>query len=236
MYLSHYVAQSGLCSRRKATELIKQGLITVNHQPVTSPAYEVQKDDIVRYRSKPLKLEEKVYILLNKPEGYISSTADEEGRSTILELVPFSKTRRLYPIGRLDKETSGLIILTNDGDLALKLAHPRYQVQKTYEATLDKPLSAEDFEKIKHGIRLKDGLVNVDALYFNKTHNKKIVSVGLHSGKKHIVRRLFEHLDYKVRKLKRTRIADIRTKGLRPGSWRFLTKEEIKSLKTSINK
>ncbi|MGE0206822.1 MAG: pseudouridine synthase [Candidatus Babeliales bacterium] len=229
MFLNHYLAQAGICSRRKAVELIKDELVTVNGVIVSEPTYKVQPKDSVKFNGKLIKVEEKTYILLNKPKGYVSSTDDEFGRKTIFELIPLAQKKRLFSIGRLDRDTTGLIVLTNDGQLAQDLGHPRHGIQKVYEVTLDKPLLSEHKSMIKKGIRLRDGLIKVDSLK-DDPKNKAIVFVTLHSGKKRVIRRLFAELDYDVKKLDRIRFAGLTKKGLKPGMWRLLSKDEVSNL------
>jgi 23S rRNA pseudouridine2605 synthase len=229
MVLNHYLAQAGICSRRKAVQLIKDSLVTVNGVVVTNPAYQVKETDAVKCNNKLIKHQEKIYLLLNKPKGYVTTASDELGRKTVFDLVSLAHKTRLFTVGRLDKDTTGLIVLTNDGDLAQKLAHPRYQIKKIYEATLDKPLPEEDMLIIKKGIRLRDGIIKVDALA--SFDRGMTIKVTLHSGKKRVIRRIFEALDYKVKKLDRINYAGLAKKGLQPGAWRFLTAAEISLLK-----
>lgn len=227
MHLNHYLAQTGLASRRKAVELIKAGQVTINNFVIKDPAYLVKKTDIIRYKKRIIRPEEKLYILLNKPKGYLTTTADEQGRKTVIDLLGKVTKKRLFPIGRLDKETAGLIVLTNDGELAQKLSHPRYEIKKVYQVVLDKPLAIEDAQKLRKGLRLRDGIARIDALSFPKVKNKKIVRIALHSGKKRIIRRIFEHLDYKVSNLDRINYANLTQKRLNKGSWRYLNEKEI---------
>lgn len=231
MNLNHYISQTGLCSRRNATVLIKGGQVSINNFVIKDPAYQVKKTDVVRYKKRVIKPEEKIYILLNKPMGYVTTTADELGRKTVLDLISGADKKRLFPIGRLDKETTGLIILTNDGQLSQQLAHPRYEIKKVYHAILDKPLTHEHALQLKKGFRLRDGIIRIDGLSYPDSKNKNVVKVTLHSGKKRIVRRMFEHLEYMVRKLDRTNYAGLTQKGLRVGMWRNLTDEEIQNLR-----
>ncbi len=230
MHLNHFLAQAGICSRRNAAELIKSGQVRVNNTVKKEPGYLVKPTDVVKYKNRIVKPQEKIYILLNKPTGYITTTADELGRKTILHLIPKAMEKRLFPVGRLDKDTTGLILLTNDGDLAQKLAHPRYEIKKVYEATLDKSLATEDAAQIRKGVKLRDGKALIDALSFSDLKNKKIVKVTLHSGKKRIIRRIFEHCDYEVRKLDRINYAGLTQRGLKRGAWRYLNAKEIEKI------
>lgn len=231
MFLNHYLAQAGICSRRKAIEFIKAGLVSINNAVITTPTYQVKPTDTVRYKKRVINLEQPIYILLNKPSGYISTTADELGRQTIFDLISVAKKKRLFPIGRLDKETTGLIVLTNDGNLAQKLSHPQYAIKKVYDATLDKPFELALLKKVKKGIRLRDGIARVDSATVPDLKKRQVVRVALHSGKKHIIRRIFEALEYKVKKLDRINYAGLTKKGLKRGAWRYLKKEEIEKLR-----
>lgn len=231
MYLAKYLSQCGICSRRKATELVRAGFVTVNGCIVKNPAYEVKGRDLVEYEGKKIKEEKKVYIILNKPKGYVTSVSDERGRATVMDLIKVRSKERLYPVGRLDRDTAGLLLITNDGALAQRLAHPKNVVKKVYHVSLDRPLKSSDLIAIKRGIRLKDGRVKPDKIYC-RLQNKRVVSVEIHIGKKRIVRRIFEHFDYKVLKLDRVNYASLTKKGLRAGFWRYLTLKEVESLKS----
>jgi 23S rRNA pseudouridine2605 synthase len=231
MHLNHYLSLAGLASRRKAADLIKSGKISINNFIVKDPAYLIKETDVVRYKKRIVKPEEKLYILLNKPQGYVTTTSDEQGRKTVIDLLGNATKKRLFPIGRLDKETAGLIIMTNDGELAQKLSHPRYEIKKVYQVVLDKPLTIEHAHKLRKGLRLRDGIARIDALSFPEVKNKKIVRISLHSGKKRIIRRIFEHLDYKVSNLDRINYANLTQKRLNKGSWRYLNEKEIEYLK-----
>lgn len=232
MRLNKYVAKSGLCSRRQAAELVKNGQIQVNGKVVLEPYYEVQPDDRITYKGKPLQVEErKVYILLNKPKDVITTVHDERGRKTVLDLLQDKVRERVYPVGRLDRATTGLLVLTNDGDLAKKLAHPSHKVKKVYHVVLDRPVRPEDLEKISNGLQLEDGLALVDSIDYVKDAGKNEVGIELHIGKNRIVRRIFEHLGYQVRRLDRTYYAGLTKKDLPRGRYRFLTEREIIMLK-----
>lgn len=230
MQLTHYIASCGICSRRKAVDLIRAGHIQVNDITVTRMGYQVQPDDKIMYQGKVIVPEHKVYILLNKPAGYVSTVSDENKRKTVIDLVKLSPSARLYPIGRLDAETTGLLLLTNDGFCAQKLAHPRYEVQKVYEVYLNRSLQAEDAQALRQGITLVDGLTHVDKLFYPQVMNKRRVQVTLHSGKNRIVRRMFAHLGYTVMSLERIAYAHLRLTGVRQGQWRHLTSHEINQL------
>lgn len=227
--LNKFIAQSGLCSRRNAELLIKSGDITINGHKITDLTYRVKPTDAVKYKNKIIKPQKKVYILLNKPKGYITTVADEKNRLTVLDLIPIKIKERLYPVGRLDKDTTGLLLITNDGELAQKLSHPSYEIQKVYQVTLDKPLTQEEFQKIKHGVRLEDGFIKPDSIKYqgNKLNS---LTMTIHSGKNRIVRRIFEHFDYKAIKLDRIGYAGLSKKSLSQGAWRYLNQKEINSL------
>lgn len=228
--LSKYLAQAGVASRRKVVDLIKEGSITVNGKKVTNPAAKIHSTDSIIYNHKLVVLEKKIYILLNKPKDYITTVSDEKGRKTVMDLLEKKFPMRLYPVGRLDRMTTGLLLLTNDGDLAQRLAHPSHEISKVYHVHLDHLLSTADFEKIQKGLILKDGGITVDDIRFipQRSHNE--VVVRLHSGKNRIVRRIFEHLGYQVKKLDRIEYAGLNKKGLLSGKWRYLTDYEIKQL------
>ena len=230
MRLNKYIAHCGIDSRRKTAEFVKQGLVTVNGKVEKSPAYVVQEGDIVRYRGKVIKPEENmVYILMNKPKRTITSLNDEKGRKTVMDIVKSKVPERIYPVGRLDYLTTGLLLLTNDGDLTKKLSHPSHNVPKVYQVTLDKELSPKDFKQIEAGFELKDGMVEVD--WIRKVDEENTYNLEIHMGKNRIVRRIFEHFDYSVRKLDRIYYAGLTKKGLTRGWFRHLTKREIIMLK-----
>lgn len=234
MPLNKYIAHCGLCSRRKAVDYVKEGKVTVNGQVVTEPAFKVTAKDDVAISNKRLTIQKNlVYILLNKPKGYITTTEDPEGRKTVMELIEDAVTedQRVYPVGRLDRNTSGLLLLTNDGELAQKLAHPKHNIKKIYHVGLNKPLTKADFERILLGVELEDGIANVDALGWVEAGDKTQVGIEIHSGKNRIVRRIFEHLEYDVEKLDRVTYAGLTKKNINRGKWRFLTEKEIILLK-----
>lgn len=230
MQLNKFVAQAGVASRRKAQELIEAGEIKVNGKVQTNSAYRVQPEDTVTYKNKVLYPEKKVYILLNKPKGYITTTSDEKDRKTVLDILENVGKERLYPVGRLDRDTTGVLLITNDGTLAQILAHPSYEVSKAYNATLDKPIDQADFIKIKEGIKLEDGFIKPDQISVAEPGNYKKIKIKIHSGKNRIVKRIFEALGYQVKKLDRVSYAKLNKKTLGLGQFRVLTKSEIKYL------
>ena len=228
--LNKHIANSGMGSRREADEMIKKGLISVNGVTITEMGFKVKPGDVVRYEDQVLKAEKLVYVLLNKPKGFITTTADPQERKTVMNLVASACKERLYPVGRLDRNTTGLLLLTNDGELAEKLTHPSYNTKKIYKVELDKPLTKVDFQKIQDGIRLEEGKAIVDDLAY-VSDNKKEVGIELHIGWNRIVRRIFESLDYQVVKLDRVIFAGLDKKDLPRGEWRFLKPEEVVRLK-----
>ena len=230
MYLSHYLARSGVCSRRKAADLIKEEHVRVNGKVVTDPAYEVQDDDRVLCNDRKVILEKPMYIALNKPKGIVTTCDDERGRDTVLDLVRMKKKVRLFPIGRLDQDTTGIILLTNDGDLAQKLAHPKYNISKTYIAKIDKPMTHAAYERLSRGIFLKDGKFRPDKIFYPKKTTKRIIGLTIHSGRYRIIRRALFAMGFEVNALDRVAIASISIKGLPLGSWRELKESEVKEL------
>lgn len=232
MPLNKFLAHCGICSRRDAVQLITEGKVKVNKTVVTEPGYKVQQADEVTYNNKKIFVTKNlVYILLNKPKDYITTTDDPQGRKTVLELVKASGQQRVYPIGRLDRNTSGVLLLTNDGDLTQKLSHPSYEVKKIYEVKLDKPLIKNDFDKILKGIKLSDGPITADSLAYADSKDKSIIGIEIHSGRNRIVRRIFEHLGYDVKGLDRVMYAGLTKKNVERGKWRFLSEKEIRLLK-----
>lgn len=229
--LNKYLASTGLCSRREADELIKSGLITVNGELVTELGLKVKKGDDIRYNGERLKTERLVYVLLNKPKDYVTTVRDGHAARTVMDLVGRACKERIYPVGRLDKNTTGVLLFTNDGDLAKKLSHPSYNKLKIYHVTLDKGLTRNDFNQITEGITLDDGPVKIDALNYADSKSTKEVGIELHSGRNRIVRRIFEHFGYKVRKLDRVYFAGLTKKGLERGKYRLLNETEIAMLK-----
>lgn len=228
--LNKFIANSGVCSRREADELISMGLITVNGKVVTELGYKVNPGDEVRYENRVLRAEKPVYVLMNKPKGYLTTTDDPQERKTVMHLLGNAIKERIYPVGRLDRNTTGLLLLTNDGELADRLMHPSHKVKKIYKVELDRPLTRADFQKIMDGVELEEGRVPVDDLAII-SDDGRTVGIELHIGWNRVVRRLFESLDYEVVKLDRSVYAGLDKKNLPRGHWRFLTKEEIIRLK-----
>ena len=232
MPLNKFLAHCGISSRRDAVELINAGKVKINGAIATEPGYKVQPTDEIIYNSKKLFITKNlVYILLNKPKDYITTTDDPQGRKTVLQLTQKATDERIYPIGRLDRNTSGVLLLTNDGDLTQKLSHPSYQIKKIYEVKLDKPLTKAHFEKISEGLVLEDGPVTVDSIAYADSKDKSIIGIEIHSGRNRIVRRIFEHLDYDVKGLDRVMYAGLTKKNVERGKWRYLAEKEIRSLK-----
>lgn len=228
--LNKYISNSGVCSRREADEYIKMGLVSVNGNVITELGYKVNRTDEVRFEDKILKAEKPVYILMNKPKGFITTTKDPEDRKTVMHIIGDAVKERIYPVGRLDRNTTGLLLLTNDGDLADKLMHPSHNAKKIYKVELDRPLTKADFQKIMDGVHLEEGRAIVDDLAII-SEDKKTIGIEIHIGWNRVVRRIFESLDYAVEKLDRTVYAGLDKKDLPRGSWRFLTKDEIVLLK-----
>jgi len=232
MPLNKYIAHAGTCGRREAAELVKSGHITVNGDTVLEPGYKVQYKDVVRLKGKVLQLQvTPVYILLNKPKDYICTANDPEGRKTVLDIIKNATTQRMFPVGRLDRNTTGVLILTNDGDLAQKLTHPSYEIKKIYEVTLDKPVTKADMESIAAGVELEDGFIAADAISYLSNTSKNVIGIEIHSGRNRIVRRIFEHLGYDVRHLDRVMFANLTKKNVDRGKWRFLAEKEVRTLK-----
>ena len=232
MSLSKHLALSGVASRRASTQLIKDGLVTINGQIVKEPGYKLKSTDSVLVHGKTATVkQQKVYILLNKPKDYITTLADERDRKTVKDILG-DQGMRVYPVGRLDRNTTGLLLMTNDGDLAQKLSHPKYEVTKVYQVTLDASLKSSDLDRIRTGIELEDGLIKVDDIKYIPQMPRNHVRITLHSGKYRIVRRLFEHLGYEVIGLDRIAYAGLTKKNLLVGKWRHLTEQEIIMLKS----
>lgn len=232
MPLNKYLAHCGVCSRREAVELISSEKVKVNGKIITEPGYKVEANDEVFYNGKKLFVTKNlVYILLNKPKDYITTTDDPQGRKTVLQLIKQATTERVYPIGRLDRNTSGVLLLTNDGDLTQKLSHPSYEVKKIYEVKLDKPLTKAHFDKIVEGLTLEDGVIHIDSLAYADAKDKSIIGIELHSGRNRIVRRIFEHLGYDVKGLDRVMYANLTKKNVERSKWRYLSEKEIRLLK-----
>jgi 23S rRNA pseudouridine2605 synthase len=231
--LNKYVAHSGVCSRREAADLIRKGKVSVNGKVVTEPGTKVVATDTIKFDGKKLTISRNfVYILLNKPKDYITTTDDPQGRKTVLDLIRQATPERVYPVGRLDRNTSGVLLLTNDGDLAQKLAHPSHEIKKIYHVTLDKALTKADFDKIINGeVTLEDGIAHVDVLAYADPKDKMQIGIEIHSGRNRIVRRIFENLGYDVRGLDRVTYAGLTKKDVQRGKWRFLSEKEIRVLK-----
>ncbi len=229
--LNRFIAQSGLCSRREADDYIQAGVVTVNGQVVTELGSKVKPTDDVRFNGERVQGEKKVYLVLNKPKGYVTTMEDPHTDKTVMELVKGACTERIYPVGRLDKNSVGLLLFTNDGDLTKQLTHPSYRKKKIYQVTLDKPLTRADMDAIAEGITLEDGEIYADEISY-VSENKEEVGIEIHSGRNRIVRRIFEHLGYTVLKLDRVYYAGLTKKNLKRGQWRFLTREEVERLKS----
>ena len=232
MPLNKFLAHCGICSRRDAVAIINEGKVKVNGIVATEPGYKVQSSDEIIYNNKKLFVTKNlVYILLNKPKDYITTTDDPQGRKTVLQLIQKATDERVYPVGRLDRNTSGVLLLTNDGDLTQKLSHPSYEIKKIYEVKLDKILNKADFEKILSGIVLEDGPVLVDSLAYADSKDKSIIGIEIHSARNRIVRRIFEHLGYDVKGLDRVMYAGLTKKNVERSKWRYLADKEIRLLK-----
>lgn len=232
--LNRFIANSGVCSRREADELIQNGLISVNGKQVTDLGIKVSYSDDVRYRGKKLSAEKKVYILMNKPKGYVTTVEDPHAEHTVLDLLGDSCPERVYPVGRLDKETTGVLLLTNDGDLTGKLTHPKYNRRKIYHVFLDNPVTKNDLFKLAEGIELDGENIVADAVSYADPADKTQIGIELHSGQNRVIRRMFESLGYKVRKLDRVYFAGLTKKNVQRGKWRYLNDKEISMLKRGI--
>lgn len=230
--LNKYIANAGICSRREADKLISAGSVMVNGKVVTEMGYKVKAGDVVNYGGETLRSERKRYFLLNKPKGYITTVDDPQERQTVMMLIDGACPERIYPVGRLDRNTTGLLLFTNDGELARKLTHPSTGVYKIYHVELDKPVSRDDMRQMLEGIELEDGMIKVDDVQYDKlAADRRVVGIELHSGKNRIVRRIFEHLGYNVHKLDRTVFAGLTKKDLPRGRYRELTEKEVGFLK-----
>jgi 23S rRNA pseudouridine2605 synthase len=232
--LNKFIANAGVCSRREADELIKKGEIQVNGKVITELGTNVSHSDVVKHKGIRLNAEQKVYLLLNKPKDYVTTLKDRHAKKTVMDIVGGACEERIYPVGRLDRNTTGVLLFTNDGDLAKKLTHPRHLTRKIYHVYLDKPIIASDLTRIAEGVQLEDGPVHADAISYVTKEDKTQVGIEIHSGKNRIVRRIFEHLDYKVVKLDRVYFAGLTKKGISRGQWRFLTPKEINLLKSGF--
>src|SRR6185437_4939088 len=229
--LNKYISNSGVCSRREADQLIAEGKIKVNGEVITELGFKIDRQAVVTYNNKQIKPQNYVYILLNKPAGSITTTSDPENRKTVMDLISKATNERVYPVGRLDRNSSGLLLLTNDGDLTNALTHPSKKISKIYAVTLDKPLAKTDFQKIVDGVELEDGLAEVDELAYTNSNDKKEVGVKIHSGRNRIIRRLFQSIGYEVIRLDRVVFGLLTKKDLPRGKWRFLTPLEVNKLK-----
>ena len=229
--LNKFLANAGVCSRREADEFIQAGVVTVNGEVVTELGTKILRTDEVKFHDAPVTLEKKVYVLLNKPKDYVTTSDDPQQRKTVMDLVKDVCPERIYPVGRLDRNTTGVLLLTNDGDLASKLTHPKFLKKKVYHVHLDKNLTAHDMEQIREGVTLEDGEIKADAIEYADDRDKAQVGIEIHSGKNRIVRRIFESLGYRVTKLDRVQFAGLTKKNLRRGDWRFLTEKEVDMLR-----
>lgn len=232
MRLNKYIAHCGICSRRKAADFVKSGVVKVNGEIESSPAYVVQEGDVIEFKGEKVKPEEKmVYLLMNKPKNVVTTVSDEKGRKTVIDILRGKVPERVFPVGRLDRNTTGLLLLTNDGELANKLAHPRNNVKKFYQVVLDRPVTEEDMNKIRAGVVLEDGVADVDGLDYVRGQGKNEVGIELHLGRNRIIRRIFAHLDYEVVKLDRVYYAGLTKKDLPRGFFRELKEKEVIMLK-----
>jgi len=230
--LNKYIANSGICSRREADEYIKAGLISVNGKVVTQLGTKVLPTDTIKYDGKLTKNEKKVYILMNKPRDYITTLEDPHAKKKVIDIIGKKCPERVYPVGRLDRNTTGVLLLTNDGDLTRQLTHPSFNKKKIYHVFLDKNLARGDMNQISKGIKLEDGVIKPDAIHYVNESDKSQIGLEIHSGKNRIVRRIFEHLEYRVNKLDRVYFGGLTKKGLQRGQWRYLTEKEINFLKS----
>jgi 23S rRNA pseudouridine2605 synthase len=232
MPLNKYISHSGICARREAALLVKDGQVTVNGKVITEPGFKVLPKDDVRVNGKKANIViHLVYILLNKPKDYLTTSSDPEGRKTVLELIKSATKERVFPIGRLDRNTTGVLLLTNDGELTQKLSHPSSEVKKVYEVKLDKPLLKKDFDEVALGLTLDDGFIKPDAIAYADAKDKSVIGIEIHSGRNRIVRRIFEHIGYDVRNLDRVMFANLTKKNVDRGKWRYLSEKEVRALK-----
>ena len=229
--LNKYLANAGVCSRRDADEFIAAGVVSVNGQIVTELGTKVKRSDSVLFHDQLVNIEKKVYILLNKPKDYVTTSDDPQNRKTVMDLVKGACRERIYPVGRLDRNTTGVLLLTNDGELATKLTHPQFLKKKIYHVFLNKNVTAADIRQIAEGIELEDGEIHADAIEYASETDHKQIGIEIHSGRNRIVRRIFEHLGYKVIKLDRVYFAGLTKKNVRRGDWRFLTEKEVNMLR-----
>ena len=230
--LNKFIAHAGICSRREAADLVKEGRIKVNNIVIYEPGFKVMSNDNILFNNKQLHLQKNlVYILLNKPKDYITTAKDTHGRKTVFELIKHATAERVYSVGRLDRNTTGVLLLTNDGELTQKLTHPSFEVKKVYEVKLDKPLHKKDMESILNGFNLEDGFIAADAVGYADAKDKSLIGIEIHSGRNRIVRRIFEHLGYNVKNLDRVLFANLTKKNIERGKWRFLKEKEVRLLK-----
>ena len=230
--LNKFLANAGVCSRREADQFIQAGVVSVNGQVVTELGTKVQRTDQVHFHDQLVSIEKKVYVILNKPKDYVTTSDDPQQRKTVMDLVKNCCRERIYPVGRLDRNTTGVLLFTNDGDLASKLTHPKFLKKKIYHVHLDKNLTAADMKQIADGIMLEDGEIKADEISYASETDRKQVGIEIHSGKNRIVRRIFESLGYRVCKLDRVMFAGLTKKGIKRGDWRFLTEQEVAMLHT----
>jgi 23S rRNA pseudouridine2605 synthase len=232
MPINKFIAHAGICSRRDAADVVKSGTVTVNGKRITEPGFKVTSEDDIKVNGKKISSQKNlVYILLNKPKDFITTTEDPQGRKTVMDIVKSATSERVYPVGRLDRNTTGVLLLTNDGELAQKLSHPSYQIKKIYEVKLDKPLHKKDFDTILNGVQLEDGFIAPDVLAYADSKDKSVIGIEIHSGRNRIVRRIFEKLGYDVRNLDRVMYANLTKKNVERGKWRFLQEKEVRLLK-----
>ena len=229
--LNKYLGNAGVCSRREADEFIQAGVVKVNGEVITELGTKITRADEVMFHDQPVQLESKVYVLLNKPKGFVTTTEDPENRKTVMELVKSACQERIYPVGRLDRATTGVLLLTNDGDLASKLTHPKYEKRKIYQVWLDKPVEMEHMQAIADGIELEDGEIHADAISYVTEEDLSQVGIEIHSGRNRVVRRIFEKLGYRVLKLDRVYFAGLTKKNLSRGKWRYLSEKEVNMLR-----
>jgi 23S rRNA pseudouridine2605 synthase len=229
--LNKYLANAGVCSRREADEFITAGVVTVNGEVVSELGTKVKRSDVIKFHNEPVTIEKKVYVLLNKPKDCVTTTDDPQVRLTVMDLVKNACEERIYPIGRLDRNTTGVLLLTNDGDLASKLTHPMFMKKKIYQVQTDKNVTKHDMEQIATGIQLDDGEIHADVIDYIDEEKRNLIGIEIHSGQNRIVRRIFESLGYKVVRLDRVYFAGLTKKGLRRGTWRYLTEKEVSFLK-----
>ncbi|MCF0236082.1 MAG: rRNA pseudouridine synthase [Bacteroidaceae bacterium] len=229
--LNKFLANAGVCSRRDADKYIAAGVVTVNGEVITELGHKVLRSDVVLFHDQQIKAEKKIYVLLNKPKGYVTTSEDPQNRKTVMDLVRNACMERIYPVGRLDRNTTGVLLLTNDGEMASRLTHPKFLKKKIYHVYLDRNVTAADLRQIAEGITLEDGDIKADAIDYADANDKKQVGIEIHSGKNRIVRRIFASLGYNVIKLDRVYFAGLTKKNVKRGDWRFLTEEEVRMLR-----